>query len=73
MRKYFLHFGGTITFENYEQLEKTYLEGALHPIDLKNGVAESIANILEPIRHYFENDKEAKNCADVVRESKITR
>jgi len=66
-------FGGSITFENYDQLEKTYIQGGLHPMDLKTGVGESIATILEPVRNFFETDKEANLCANVVREAKVTR
>lgn len=66
-------FGGNITFENYGQLEKDYVQGKLHPMDLKSGVAESIAKLLEPVRNYFESNKEAKEFADVVREAKVTR
>jgi tyrosyl-tRNA synthetase len=66
-------FGGNMTFESYEQLEKAYVEGALHPMDLKNGVAEAVSAIIEPVRNYFQTDREAKECADIVREAKVTR
>ncbi len=66
-------FGGTVEFESYEQLEKTYGEGKLHPQDLKGGVADALGAILEPLRNYFEEDKEAKECVEVVREAKVTR
>ena len=66
-------FGGAITFGNYQELEKAYGEGKLHPQDLKLGVAEELAVILEPVRRYFESNMEAKSCLDVVREAKVTR
>jgi len=66
-------FGGSVTFEGIGELEKAYSEGKLHPQDLKNGVAEELAALLEPVRRYFEADKEAKECLDVVREAKVTR
>ena len=66
-------FGGNIEFENYEQLEKAYLKGELHPQDLKSGVAEAIAITIAPIREYFEEDKDARECLNVVRKAKITR
>jgi tyrosyl-tRNA synthetase len=66
-------FGGTIEFESCQQLEKAYAEGALHPQDLKTGVAEEIGRILEPVRSYFETSKDAKECLEVVREAKVTR
>lgn len=43
-------FGGNIDFEDYSELEKTYSAGKLHPLDLKNAVAESLNEIIEPIR-----------------------
>jgi tyrosyl-tRNA synthetase len=66
-------FGGNVTFESFQQLEATYAEGKLHPMDLKNGVANELGNILEPVRRYFANNKEAKDCLEVVRQAKITR
>jgi tyrosyl-tRNA synthetase len=66
-------FGGSIEFQNYEELEKAYVNGKLHPQDLKNAVAEELARILEPVRRYFENNKEAKECLETVRKAKITR
>ena len=66
-------FGGTVEFERFEELEEAYAQGNLHPMDLKNSVADEIARILEPIRKYFETDKEAAECLDVVRKTKVTR
>ena len=66
-------FGGSVTFESMGELEKAYAEGKLHPMDLKNGVAEELAVLLEPVRKYFEADSEAKACLDVVREYNVTR
>ncbi|HJW65985.1 MAG TPA: tyrosine--tRNA ligase, partial [Candidatus Bathyarchaeia archaeon] len=66
-------FGGSVTFENYEELAEAYGGGKLHPMDLKNGVAEALVVILEPIRKYFESDKDAKDCMEVVQNLKVTR
>jgi len=46
-------YGGPETFESYEELEKTYVRGELHPLDLKEGVASALTEILEPVREYF--------------------
>jgi len=51
-------YGGAITFENYEEVEKAYLEGRVHPLDLKNGVAEALIEILKPVREHFERKPE---------------
>ena len=37
------------------------------------GVAAELANILEPVRRYFANNKEAKDCLETVRQAKVTR
>lgn len=66
-------FGGPVTFHSLKELQKTYADGKLHPQDLKNAVAEELAKILEPVRTYFDSNKEAKECLDIVRNVKITR
>ena len=66
-------FGGNIAFQSYLELETAYAEGNLHPMDLKTGVAVELGNILAPVRRYFENNREAKDCLEVVRAAKVTR
>lgn len=66
-------FGGAIEFQDYGELERAYAEGNLHPQDLKNGVAEALIAILEPVRRYFANTREASECLDAVRRAKVTR
>ncbi len=46
-------YGGPETFGSYEKLERAYVEGKLHPLDLKNGVAEALTEILKPVREHF--------------------
>ena len=48
-------FGGNITYTSYAELEKDYAEKKLHPMDLKNAVAEWLIAKLEPARIYFED------------------
>jgi tyrosyl-tRNA synthetase len=62
-----------LEFESFKQLAETYAGGKLHPQDLKNAVAEELAEILEPVRKYFENNREAKECLQTVKNAKITR
>ncbi|MCH7567848.1 MAG: tyrosine--tRNA ligase [Nanoarchaeota archaeon] len=42
--------GGNKTYMNYETLEKDFASKKLHPLDLKNAVAESLEKLLAPIR-----------------------
>lgn len=51
-------FGGNISFSTYEELEKYYLEGKLHPLDLKNALSEEIDKLLNPIREEFIGNEE---------------
>jgi len=66
-------FGGSVEFVSFGELEKAYSQGKLHPQDLKNSVAEELVSILEPVRKYFENNKEAKSCLTTVKNAKVTR
>lgn len=50
-------FGGNITYTSYGQLEKDYQDKKLHPMDLKNSVANWLIKKLEPARKYFEDPK----------------
>jgi len=43
-------FGGNLNLKNYEELEKQFVEGKIHPLDLKNSVAEYLEKIIMPIR-----------------------
>ncbi len=50
-------FGGNIIYKSYRELEKDFSEKKLHPLDLKNSVAEKLIQILEPARKHFEQPK----------------
>jgi tyrosyl-tRNA synthetase len=43
-------FGGDVSYKNYEEVEKDFIAKKLHPMDLKNAVAEEIVEILKPIQ-----------------------
>ncbi len=47
-------FGGDINFSSYEELEKAFLDKKLHPMDLKEAVANKLIEILKPAREHFE-------------------
>jgi tyrosyl-tRNA synthetase len=66
-------FGGPLFFENYMQLEKTFREGSLHPLDLKNAVAAYMNEFVSPIREHFEKDRKAKELYAFVKKQEITR
>lgn len=49
--------GGNFTYTSFEELYEHYSDGRLHPLDLKNAVAEWLIIKLEPARKYFEDPK----------------
>lgn len=50
-------FGGDISFNNYKELEKAFLEKKLHPMDLKNNLASKLIEIFSNARDYFKRNK----------------
>ena len=48
-------YGGSVDFHSYAELERSYVEGGLHPLDLKNSVAEALIRLLDPVRSYFKS------------------
>lgn len=47
-------YGGTQVFQSFAEVEGAFGKGKIHPLDLKNGVAEALVTILEPVRKHFE-------------------
>ncbi|MCX8193094.1 MAG: tyrosine--tRNA ligase [Nitrososphaeria archaeon] len=66
-------YGGDIEYWSYEELERDYVEGKLHPADLKNAVSRALDEIIKPIREHFEKDPNAKRLYEIVRSLEITR
>jgi len=46
-------FGGPSSYPSFEELRQEYRDGKVHPLDLKNAVADSLIRILEPVREEF--------------------
>jgi tyrosyl-tRNA synthetase len=57
--------GGSVEFAVYEQLEKSFADGEIHPMDLKNTVAQEIVALLEPVRAHFEQSDVAAKKAEL--------
>ncbi len=45
-------YGGDLVYKNYKELEKDFIDKKIHPLDLKNSVADEIINLLKPIHKY---------------------
>ncbi|MHC1604397.1 MAG: tyrosine--tRNA ligase [Candidatus Methanofastidiosia archaeon] len=65
-------FGGDVTFNDYPSLENAFEKGNLHPLDLKNAVAEKLIEILKPARDHFEKPRFSK-MLDELKNVSITR
>ena len=46
-------YGGDITINTQTELEKLYTKGEIHPLDLKNKLADYLEKTLEPCRKKF--------------------
>jgi len=66
-------FGGPIEYNSYRDLEKDFVDGKLHSLDLKNAVAEALHRVLSPIRLHFEKDPKARELLEFVKAQEITR
>jgi tyrosyl-tRNA synthetase len=64
--------GEMTEFKDYESLEAKYVDGTVHPSDLKPGVTTAINNIIEPVRQHFSTGA-AKALLKRVRGFKVTR
>lgn len=46
-------YGGPKRINSFERLAEIYSQGKIHPLDLKNGVKNSLIEILKPVRDHF--------------------
>ncbi len=66
-------WGGNMEFGCYDELEKAFVAGELHPADLKDSVSRYINEILIPVREHFEKNEEAKKLKETVEGYQVTR
>jgi len=57
-------WGGPLHFKNKQELHDAFVSKALHPMDLKTGVAVEINKLLDPIRKKFEHEHAKKILKD---------
>jgi tyrosyl-tRNA synthetase len=57
-------YGGPISISRYKELEELYLNGSLHPADLKSFVVKHLIDIIRPIREKVLN--ESKELVEVL-------
>lgn len=51
-------FGRDVIYKTYAELEEDFIAGNLHPADLKEALAQTLARLLEPVRKEFEKRKD---------------
>ena len=66
-------FGGPIEFTSYDDLRNAFINGNLHPVDLKVAIADELENLIKPVRKYFEKNKKAKELLEIVKKARATR
>jgi len=65
-------YGGDIEFYSYHELEEAFLNKEIHPLDLKDAIANKIIDILRPAREHFEKPK-IKKMREELEQLMITR
>jgi len=59
-------YGGDLTYDSLEALKEDFGSEDLHPQDLKNAVADHIAEKLEPVRERFKQNPELLECLEEI-------
>ncbi len=64
--------GEKMSFESFDEVKRAYGEGKIHPLDLKNYVAEKLIELLKPIRKHF-REGSGKSLIEEMESIRITR
>ncbi len=51
-------FGGDMSYQSFDSFRQDYVEGKIHPQDLKTNVARTLNQLLKPSRSYFDNHED---------------
>ncbi len=65
-------YGGSFTCKSFDELAERYSSGDLYPLDLKNNIANILAELLKPARERFSN-KDSLELIDLIKGIKKTR
>ena len=66
-------FGGNISFKTFAEMEKTFAEKKVHPMDIKAVLIKYLDQLIEPVRRHFQENTEAKKLLEQVRSFQVTR
>lgn len=56
-----------VTYTSYDALENAFEQGKIHPLQLKECLAQCLNTLLEPIRNHFRTNQKAKELLEQVR------
>jgi tyrosyl-tRNA synthetase len=66
-------YGGDLSVYSYQQFEKEYVSGNIHPSDLKMALSTYINQLLDPVRDHFLNNINACKLKEIVQSFAVTR
>ena len=66
-------FGGNLSFKTFTEMEKTFSDKQVHPMDLKATLSKLLDQLIEPVRRHFEDNVEAKKLLEQVKSFQVTR
>ena len=61
------------TFDNYDDMEKAYIEGKWHPGDIKAALVIYLNKLIDPVRQHFATNPAAAALLKQVRSFKTSR
>lgn len=59
-----------VTYDNFPSIKAAFLEGTISEESLKRGLIAELNRLLEPVRHHFTHDSEAKRLLELVQQYK---
>jgi tyrosyl-tRNA synthetase len=66
-------YGGPLDIYSARELEEMYVQGKIHPLDLKNATAEALIKMLEEIRTKLFSSRETVKLLEELIEARVTR
>ncbi|MCL4364355.1 tyrosine--tRNA ligase [Patescibacteria group bacterium] len=66
-------FGGNVSFKTFSEMERTFAEKNVHPMDLKATLSKLLDQLIEPVRRHFQENEEAKKLLEQVKSFQVTR
>lgn len=65
--------GGDVTYNSVEALKKDYINGDLHPGDLKKSLATHLNKLIAPTREHFATDDNARKLLAKIKQYRVSK